>query len=231
MNDSPLVIDIETVGQDWASLDPEVQEYLIGKAGPDADAATAASRLGLHPATGRIIAIGLWRPDEDRGGVLVESDHEQSWQRFDGFDGDAMIFRSSEEGILREFWRYIQDGAGTIITFNGRSFDGPFLMLRSAQLGIPPSRNLVPYRFSMKEHCDLAEVVTFYRARPLDSLDFWCRQFGIPSPKTGMDGSDVAAAYAAGDIEAIGRYCLQDVRATAALYNKLLPIIRVLDRR
>lgn len=229
MERSPLVIDIETVGLDWDDLDPTVQNYLLDRARSDEEREQIPHQLALHPGTGRVIAIGLWRPGENRGGVLVEDPSGTGgWAPFAGEEG-AMIFRAPEEMLLKEFWRYVKDGAGTIVTFNGRGFDGPFLMLRSAILQVEPTRNLVPYRYSFKEHCDLLEVLTFFGARRRDSFDFWCRQFGIPSPKENMDGSEVARAYQEGRIEDIARYCLADVRATAQLYQRLLPTIRLLD--
>lgn len=230
---SPLVIDIETVGMAWDDLDETVQEYLLSRARSDEERQQIPQRLALHPGTGRIVAIGLWRPEENRGGVLVEGPPGDGWEPFDygGDPGDpeAMIFRGPEERLLQEFWRYVRDGAGTIITFNGRNFDGPYLMLRSAMLGVEPTRNLVPYRYSFKEHCDLLEVLTFHGLRHRDSFDFWCRRFGIPSPKQTMDGGGVEDAYRDGRLDDIARYCLDDVRATAELYRRLLPIIKLME--
>lgn len=225
---TPLVFDIETIGLGWDNLAPDVQEYLLDRARSDEERAAVPQRLALHPGTGRVVAIGLWRPDEDRGGVLVADDTATTeWAPFQ--DG-ALIYRGSEVEILEEFWRYVSEGAGTLITFNGRGFDGPFLMLRSAILGVAPTRNLVPYRYSFKDHCDLVEVLTFYGARKRDSLHFWCRQFGIPSPKGDMDGSGVEQAYREGRLDDIARYCLQDVQATAALYRRLQPLIALQER-
>lgn len=220
---SPLAFDIETVGVGWDTLEPDIQQYLLARARDDDEREAVPHRLALNPGTGRIIAIGLWRPDEQRGGVLLEGD-DADWAPF---AEDAQVFRGTEERILTEFWRYVGDHAGTLISFNGRAFDGPYLMLRSALLGVAPTRNLVPYRYSFKEHCDLAEVVTFFRARPLESFHFWCRRFGMSSPKDEMDGAGVGEAYAAGKLTEIGRYCLQDARHTAALYLRLLPLIKL----
>lgn len=242
---APLAFDIETVGVEWESLDEEVQDILLRRARTDEEREEVPQRLGLNPGTGRIVAIGMWRPGDNRGGVLVVGP-SQGWTNFDEFDGfdrsresgefggsdgagNAKIFRGSEREILEEFWRFVGANASTLITYNGRRFDGPYLHIRSAMLGVAPSRNLVPYRYSFKDHCDLAEVLSFYGARQMDSLAFWCHQFGIESPKGEMDGSDVAEMFAAGNVDAIARYCLKDAIATAELYQKLESLIRVMD--
>ena len=96
-------------------------------------------------------------------------------------------------------------------------------MLRSAMLGVAPSRNLAGYRYAVNPHCDLAEVLTFQGAvRRMFSLDYWCRRFGITSPKEeGLDGSRVQEVYEAGGLDQIVEYCVRDVQATAELYRQL----------
>jgi 3'-5' exonuclease len=75
------------------------------------------------------------------------------------------------------------------------------------------------------------EVLSFWNARHGEgNLDFWCRQFGITSPKTGLDGSAVESAYKEGRLEDIARYCIEDTRATAQLYLRLMHIIRLAER-
>ncbi len=72
------------------------------------------------------------------------------------------------------------------------------------------------------------EVLSFWNARSCEgTLDFWCRQFGIESPKGGFDGSDVGAAYRDGRLGEIARYCVGDARATARLDLRLIPLISV----
>jgi hypothetical protein len=45
--------------------------------------------------------------------------------------------------------------------------------------------------------------------------------FGIPSPKAkGITGDNMGSLYKEGRYLDIARYCLEDVRATAALYRK-----------
>ena len=108
------------------------------------------------------------------------------------------------------------------VTFNGRCFDGPFLMLRSAMLGIPVTRNLVGYRYSIRPHTDLLDAVSFFGASRKWNLDFACKVFGVVSPKEqGMDGFSVGHFYRAGRIREIALYCRRDVEATAGLFQKL----------
>lgn len=224
----PLAIDIETVGRDWDSLDEDVQSYLLGRATSQEERQSVPDELALNPGTGRIIAIGMWRPEQEKGGVLVEADTDgqPSWE---SLEGNASIYQGSEKQILEEFWDFVAGRAGQIITYNGRRFDGPFLMLRSVILDVLPTRNLLPYRYSFEEHCDLAEVVSFHGARRLETLDFWCQQMGLESPKVSLEGSMIGEYYEEGKIDQIASYCLEDAKATAALYRKLRPIITLMS--
>lgn len=214
------VIDIETVGVPWSSLDEKTREYLLGKAASEGEKEAVPHRLGLSPGTGRVIVIGMLNVTAGRGGVFVEG-RPRGWCE-DGPEG-FLRYDGDERSLLEEFWRMIGANARRIVTFNGRAFDGPYLMLRSAMQGVAPSRNLVGYRWSLDPHCDLAELVSFFGAtRERFGLDYWCRRFGITSPKEeGLDGSRVQEFYEAGRIDEIVEYCVRDVVATAALYERL----------
>jgi len=236
MSLSPLAVDIETVGRRWEELDEGVQKYLMNRGNKKKSREEVIKKLPLNPGTGRIIAIGMWRPEEEKGGVLLEKSENQNQgeagtiDKWEELTENSMIYRGDESQLLSEFWRYISQGVSRLITYNGRSFDGPFLMLRSAILGIEPSRSFSPYRYSFNRHCDLAEVVSFFGARDMESLDFWCRQAGIDSPKEDMDGSEVGEAYKKGRIEEIGKYCLRDAEGTAKLFNALKPVIEIMEK-
>jgi len=223
----PMVLDIETIGQDWDSLAPSVQAYLLDRAKSETKREEVPEKLGLHPGTGRVVAIATWYPDEDRGNILLEG-NPASWAIL---ESGVKIFRGQEKELLGEFWDLVKENCGPIITFYGRFFDAPYLMLRSAILDIEPTRNLMPYRYSFGDHCDLAEVLSFWHGRVDGTLDFWCHQFGIASPKAETHGSDVAQLYKDGRLEDIGRYCLGDAKATGLLYLRLKPTIKMLERR
>jgi hypothetical protein len=99
--------------------------------------------------------------------------------------------------------------------------------LRSALLNVPISRkDWLGYRYQVDPHCDLAEQLTFYCVSGRDgaarrfNLDFYCKAFGIESPKSqGISGIDMNAMVAAGQFREIAEYCLRDVQATVLLYN------------
>ena len=222
----PVVgLDIETVGQNWETLAPRAQAFLCEDKDEE-EIARAKERLGLHPATGRIVAIGMWDLGGSRGRVLVEGGAPE-WTVF---GEDAQIFRGTEAAMVREFWGVIERESPLVVTFHGRGFDAPYLMLRSAILGVAPTRNLMGPRYQLSNHCDLHEVLTFWNAsRTRGNLDFWSCQFGLPSSKGEMRGSDVAAMYRDGRLEEIARYCLDDARVTAQLYDRLRPIISIMD--
>jgi hypothetical protein len=224
MPDATIALDIETVGSPWADLGPEVQTYLLERERDESKRDDVPSRLGLNPATGRIVAIGVWYVDEVRGLVLAEGPPAE-WAPF---EERAQILTGPEPDLLREFWKIARD-AGTIVTFHGRGFDGPYLMLRSAFAGVEPSRNLVPHRCGAREHCDLMDIVSFWGARPHYTFAFWCERFGIPSPKRDVQGADVAALVRDGRMREVARYCLGDARATAALYARLRPMIGIME--
>ena len=77
----------------------------------------------------------------------------------------------------------------------------------------------------VEPHCDLAEQLTFYNvsgrtgAARRFNLDFYCRAFGIESPKSqGVTGMDVSDLMAQERYLEIAAYCARDVVATAELY-------------
>jgi hypothetical protein len=87
-------------------------------------------------------------------------------------------------------------------------------------------KNWLGYRFATDPHCDLAEQFTFYSVSGRDgaarrfNLDFYCKAFGIESPKSaGVTGSDVTTMLAEKKFREIAEYCLRDVRATVELYK------------
>ncbi len=217
-----LVIDIETVGTPWEEHDSYVREYLI-KGMNEAEAEEEKRRGALSPFTGRIVAIGVVNAETGKSCAMYErpGQTEVSVTK----DGNRTLISGTERQILEKFWDYLDKG-DRFISFNGRQFDGPFLMIRSAIHGIVPKRDLVGNRYRFHPNCDLREVLNFngtlnWRQMRFN-LDLACKSFGITSSKAdGMDGRAVETMYRAGRHEEIATYCLEDVRATCELYLKL----------
>ena len=185
---SHVVLDIETLGFPLESFDEPQQKYLMKFAGTEEERAETMQKLNLYPTTAQIIAMGMLNPETNRGKVLFQSDGAMNYYS----DDDFIHFSSgSEKEIIQQFWLDIGH-YDQFVTFNGRAFDCPFLMMRSAILQVQPTRNLMPYRYDATVHCDLLEQFTFYGALRKFNLDFYCKSFGIESPKThGVTGLDM----------------------------------------
>jgi hypothetical protein len=228
MSSTTIAFDIEVAGFPWEEVDEITRGYLMRRARDEQQREAVPERMALYPGLGKVIAIGMWMVEEDRGLCLLEGRdapvHE--WERVPG----SKVYRGDERALLAEFWRIASHKGVRLVSFNGRQYDGPVLMVRSAQHGLAPSLNLLGNRYSLTPHCDLMEVFSFFGAwRERYNLDYWCRRFDVESPKGSIDGSQVGRAYREGRIEEIGEYCLRDVRATAELYSHvndtLLPVL------
>jgi predicted PolB exonuclease-like 3'-5' exonuclease len=179
--------------------------------------------MGMSPFFGKVVSLAIGdgdaaENDDDEVTVLavppegVTIDPCPPWLR-----------PMAEADLLRAFWA-LCSRAETVVTFNGRGFDIPFLVTRSLIHGIPARVDLLSQRYALRPHLDLFELLT-QRGRGPSKLDVVCWALGIESPKEVMDGSMVAPAYARGEIQKIAEYNAHDVRATAAIYRKVRDLI------
>jgi 3'-5' exonuclease len=219
-----VVFDIETLGYPLESFDESQQIYLLKFAETESEREEAIQKLSLYPTTAQIIAIGLLNPETDHGKVLFQAARPINSL---SDDGAIQFITGTEKEILEQFWQDITH-YDQFITFNGRGFDCPFLMLRSAILQVQPTRNLMPYRYDSSIHCDLLEQFTFYNAFRKFNLDFYCKSFGIKSPKAnGITGLDMKQLYEEKRFQEIAEYNLGDLKATTELFriwNKFLNV-------
>ena len=214
---SYLVFDIETIGDSWDSLDPETQTYLLKYAETEEQQELVKTTLGLYPLTGQIVAIGLYDPDKDIKSVYLQAPKGNLEERYEKEGVHYLV--GTEAEILEKFWATIRKYS-TFITFNGRAFDCPYILMRSAVHKIKPTKNLIPYRYSDKEHIDLFDQLTFYNTTKRFNLDYFCKRFGIISPKSeGVTGLDVPELFSKGEYQQIAEYCMRDVIATGELFQ------------
>jgi len=218
-----IIFDIETSCFPFESLAESQQEYLLRYVEKEHDEEVknqkkddAIRYLSLYPFTAKVISIGIFDVDKEKAFVYYESDIQEEWiseERNIHYKG------LSEAEMLQSFWRIVEI-TDQVITFNGRNFDVPFLMIRSAINKIKPSKNLVSKRFDSTLHIDLLEQFTYYGLTRKFNLDFYCHAFGITSPKSkGISGMDVKNIYESGRIKDIAVYCAEDIFATYQLYK------------
>lgn len=226
-----LVFDIETTPLPVEQFDEAQQEYLFRDAAKlpnetDKNAKREEIKrfMALWPFTGQVVCIAMLNAETQRGQVLFLADD------FEADAGEAgpveFVPCADETELLTTFWDVAKHYDG-IATFNGRGFDVPFIYLRSALLNVPITRkDWLGYRFQTEPHCDLMEQLTFYAVSGRDgaarrfNLDFYCKAFGIESPKShGVSGMDVGRLMAEGKYRDIAEYCLRDVKATVLLYQ------------
>ncbi|MEK7507651.1 MAG: ribonuclease H-like domain-containing protein, partial [Patescibacteria group bacterium] len=133
---SKLIVDIETIGEDFNTLDEATKDVLtrwIKKESDDESDFSVAleelkNGLGFSPLTGEIVAIGVLDYYKNEGVVYFQA----PGQKIKESSEEGITFKQiPEKEMLEKFW----DGARHyqhFITFNGRAFDIPFLMIRSA---------------------------------------------------------------------------------------------------
>lgn len=225
-----LVFDIETIGEDFDSLDATTQEVLTRWIKKEADTqeeyekslADLKNGLGFSPLTGQIVAIGVYDTEKDKGAVYFESRDKKNT---DSEEGNMKFRVLKEDEMLRQFWN-LAEKYDEFVSFNGRAFDVPFLMVRSAIHKIKPSKNLMANRYLSSQpknakHIDLLDQFTFYGSvRRKGNLHLWSRAFGIESPKaSGITGDDVGELFREKKFMEIAKYNAGDLRATKELYD------------
>jgi predicted PolB exonuclease-like 3'-5' exonuclease len=213
-----LAFDIETV-PDVAGIR---RLHAIDPALPDADvaawfaqqrrAATGSDFAPLHLHKVVAIACALRRGDDLRVWSVGEPGED-------------------EADLIRRFFEGIEKLTPQLVSWNGGGFDLPVLNHRALIHGVTAARywdwgdddrdfkfNSYLGRYHTR-HLDLMDVLAMYQPRASAGLDAMARLCGFPG-KVGMDGSEVAAAVAAGKLDEVRRYCECDVLNTYLVYQR-----------
>jgi len=225
---SCIILDIETTGYPFETLDQSQRDYLLKFAYSNEEREEEIQRVNLYPYTASIVCIGMLNVHTEIARIHVVAGEELvDWE---SEDGKAQFCIGDECAVLQRFWNDVC-AYERIVTFNGRMFDAPFLHVRSALLGVRSSRNLMPPRYNSATHYDLMEQLTFYHATRRFSLDFICTAFGIDSPKRhGVTGHDINKLVKDGCIRDIAEYNERDLRATRELYLLWMSSLPSVDR-
>jgi len=198
-----LIFDIETIGVDFDSLDKTTQDSLTRwirrQAGDDKGKYNALltdlkEGLGFSPLTGEIVAIGVYDTERDKGVVYFQAPDVKTEEYS---DANFQFKPKTEKEMIEAFWQGAKK-YNTFVSFNGRQFDVPFILIRGAKYKIKPTVNLMAnrylrFQYQSAQHIDLIDQLAFYGAvRRRGNLHLFCQAFGIKSPKaSGITGDDV----------------------------------------
>ena len=140
-----ITIDIETIPQDINDFSEKQLKYLLKDCKTDEEQNAKQTEFGLSALTGKICCIGV---------NITKNEHNSQSIAFllgrheNNTSSNVYSYAENEKTLLNNFWSYISEEISKsknilFITFNGRSFDFPFIMMRSAINEITPLYNLM----------------------------------------------------------------------------------------
>lgn len=130
---------------------------------------------------------------------------------------------NEEHGVISDFFASLDPWHSEVLVgHNISGFDIPFLLKRAVILGLPlPDRASFPRDPKPWDSRIFDTMTAWAGAKDRISMDRLCAALGIPG-KDGIDGSAVAAAWAAGEHDQIAEYCRDDVARVRAIHQKFL---------
>jgi len=178
----------------------------------DQTAEEVYNRAGIYAEFGKVICISfamIYFRDDERH-LRVKS-----------------IFGDNEKQILAEFAELVNriNVSNDIIfcAHNGKEFDFPYLSRRMLinEITLPSILDVAAKKPWETPFIDTMELWKFGDHKHYTSLNLLSYLFGIPSPKSDIDGSMVASVYwKEHDLVRIVKYCQQDVLAIVQLFLK-----------
>lgn len=224
-----LIFDIETIGIDFNSLDETTRHSLTRwikrEAGDDIGKYNVMltdlkEGLGFSPLTGEIVAIGVYDDIAKKGVVYYQAPDVD----IEDYSEENFSFKARTEKEMLELFWYGASNYSEFVSFNGRSFDVPFLLIRSAVQEVRATVDLMSNRYlryqSGVKHIDILDQLSFYGAvRRKGNLHLYCNAMGIKSPKAfGVSGDDVQRLFSEKEYQKIAEYNSWDLIATSELY-------------
>lgn len=214
-----LFFDVETVSveRNFEALDEEGRQlwahktsYLQAQQG--LEPAALYERAAIYAEFGKVVCISAG---------FLHGAGEQLQLRLKSFYG------TDEAGLLREFASVVEQWGkrhAYLCGHNIREFDLPFLCRRMLvnQIPLPPLMDVSGAKPWEVRHLDTLQYWKFGDYKHYSSLRLLAWLFGIPGPKTDMDGSKVGQVYyEQGDVQRIARYCELDVITVVRLMQAM----------
>ena len=150
-------------------------------------------RAALDPDYGQIIALGI-KEDNKEAQAFLSSEYE-------------------EAAIISLFWERFAAHKGFVCGYNILSFDLPYLLRRSMELGVKPT--VKPFLAKYRTAPTLDLMGALYNWGQAKSLKWVAKRYGIENPLPDLDGSMVADM----DNETLKAYSLNDVNIIYQLYK------------
>jgi hypothetical protein len=231
-----FVLDIETIPRDFRAEPRKIQEYVWERVTRRADPEVAGTGLdeflggiddeafadvgqdlerymALRPEFGHVICIGMGHDGRGRGDLETKA-----------LTASAI---EDERSILEEFWDKVRSGRDwRFVTYNGLSFDLPYLIRRSIYVGAAPTTGLPLRPYSPDSHFDVMRVLSNWERADAVRLDIVAELLGLRKWPPGMEGSQVLGLWRAGRVADIEAYCLGDVRLTYEIFLRVEPYFR-----
>lgn len=239
-----VFIDIETIpNQKQGAFDEILQDvYLNFKVPSDLTKEKAAADLGITDKdeikfTSKASMIGRWEADMAFSKSYEVAEDKYRRTALNGGYGEVCVIGlavddgkpeaitgENEAEILAKFNQFIHrikaDVPRPNIRFIGHNveFDIRFLLHRFIVNRVKPAINLYYSQYS-ENFVDTMQIWAG-RGNRIKLVEL-CEILGIPSPKDGIDGSQVWDYVKAGRIEEVAEYCKKDVIATREAYNRM----------
>jgi len=225
-----MFIDIETVPvqpeyglltdnlqREWQKKTKNVKSQTDANAEP---AMLYTERAGIYSEFAKVVCIGF--------GSLQRNGNDWEMRLKAVTNDDEKCLLNDFLDVLKRFQSYFP--GMRFCGHNIKEFDIPFICRRLVINGIALPENLVLHNKKPWEvtHIDTLELWRFGDHKNFTALSLLAEIFGIPSPKSDLDGSMVADVYwNEKDLPRIASYCMQDVLTSARVYLRLMGIYNI----
>lgn len=193
-----LFLDIETIPAS-EEMHETLEKLYAKKNKEGADFEEYLGKTALDGTFGRILCIG-YAVDDDEVDVLYNEDNEAE--------------------TLRQFWE-LAKSSDMFIGHNVMDFDLRFIYQRSIINNVVPSLDLNFARYRSFPIYDTMKEWVKWSNNSI-GLEPLALALGIPTPKDGIDGSQVYAFYKKGKVQDILDYCKRDVETTRAVFKRMV---------
>ena len=199
-------------------LDTELIRRIYGLSGDDFEISKEAMSLNLEKNGTEFMPLPFHKVVSI---CAVITDSFGTFKKVNKIDGE------NEACMIENFFKFIDDFEPKLVSFNGKNYDMPLLVLRALKHNIKASTyldtndkwNNYKSKYSELKHCDLLESLaggSIARGLRLDTI---CAMANLPG-KYDIHGDKVLELFYQNELEKIHEYCESDVLNTFMLYLK-----------